>query len=144
MENSKSTLGFIGIALGSVALIMALIHFYAGPFSVQPSLEQTVVEKAVAIKEATISALKGEEIKKEPASRKLDIDQMLAIGVSLFGGIAIILGVVGYATKEPFRVAGGAVFLGAGALAFQFLIIALGIIVIAILVAAVLPEIGID
>jgi len=41
MEESKSTLSFIGIGLGSIALLLAIVHFWAGPFSSQPSLEQT-------------------------------------------------------------------------------------------------------
>ena len=41
------------------------------------------------------------------------------------------------------RVAGGAAVLGGSAIAFQFAVVALGAVVLAILVAAVLSQIGI-
>ena len=62
MEPKKATTSFIGIGVGAVALLLALVHFWAGPFSPQPSLEQTVAEKAVSIRDATIAALKGETV----------------------------------------------------------------------------------
>ena len=142
MTEQNSTISFIGIGLGSIALLLAIVHFWAGPFTPQPSLEQTVAEKAVSIKKATIAALKGEEAP-EAQSRPVDADQLLSIGTAVLGGLAIILGVVGYAKKEPLRVAGGAAVLGGSALAFQFAVIALGAIVLAILVGAVLSQIGI-
>ncbi len=139
-KESKSKFGFTGIALGSIALLMALIHFYAGPFAPQPSLEETVANKAVAIKEATIAKLKGEEIKKAPVVASLDTDKILNIAIAALGGLAFILGILGYALKEPLRVAGGAAILGGSAIAFQFLTLALGAIIIVILVAAVLTS----
>jgi hypothetical protein len=143
MEDTKSKFSFIGIGLGSIALLLAIVHFWAGPFSPQPTLEQTVAEKAVAIKQATIAALKGKEAPAPTTRSSMDTDQILSIVTALFGGLAIILGVFGYAKKEPMRVAGGAAVLGGGAIAFHFAVVALGAIVLAILVAAVLSQIGI-
>ena len=142
MKESKSTLSFIGIGLGSIALLLAIVHFWAGPFSPQPTLEQTVAEKAVSIKQAMIAALKGKEVP-SPQSRPIDTDQIISIGTAVLGGLAIILGVIGFAKQESMRVAGGAAVLGGSAIAFQFVVIALGAIVLAILVAAVLSQIGI-
>lgn len=75
MDDSKSTFSFIGIGLGSIALLLAIVHFWAGPFSPQPTLEQTVAEKAVSIKQATIAALKGIEAP-APKSHAIDTDQV--------------------------------------------------------------------
>jgi hypothetical protein len=144
MENDSSKLSFIGIGLGSIALLLALFHFYAGPFSPQPTLEDTVAEKAVAIRDATIAALKGEEKEKKTVMSEMNLDKGVQIATALLGGIAIILGVVGFDKKESIRVASGAAVLGGGAIAFQFLTVALGVIIVAILVAAVLSQIGID
>ena len=127
MEESRSTIGFIGIAVGAVALLMAIIHFWMGPISPQPSMEKTVAEKAVAIKNATIAALKGEKIEEKVAPRNIDLDQGVRIATSVLGGLALILGVVSFAKREPLRVGGGAAFLGGVAIAFQFAVIALGL-----------------
>jgi hypothetical protein len=144
MTQKSSTIGFVGIAVGAVALLVAVIHFWAGPFSPQPSLEKTVAEKAVAIKNATVAALKGKEIAEEPTVRKIDLDQGVRIATSVLGAVAIILGVVSFAKREPLRVGGGAAVLGGAAVAFQFAVIALGAIVVAILIGAVLSQIGIE
>ncbi len=144
MENNKSILSFIGIGIGSLSLLLALFHFYAGPFSPQPTLEDTVADKAVAIRDATISALKGEKREKEPAKIELNLDKTTDIATALLGGIAIILSVIGFAKKESIKVASGAAVLGASAIAFQLFTVALGVLVVVILVAVVLNQIGID
>jgi hypothetical protein len=142
MESSNPTISFIGIGVGAIALLLALVHFWAGPFSPQPSLEQAVAEKAVSIKKATMAALKGEEAP-PPTTREIDTDEIISISTAVLGGLAIILGVIGFAKKESIRAAGGAAVLGGGAIAFQFAAIALGAIVFAILVAAVLSQLDI-
>jgi len=143
MDKQSSVFSFTGIGLGAIALLLAVVHFWAGPFSPQPTLEQTVAEKAVSIKKATIAALKGEEPSAPIKRSSMDADQIIALATAVLGGLAIILGVFGFAKKEPLRVAGGAAVLGGSAIAFQFAVLALGAIVLAILIAAVLSQIGI-
>lgn len=141
MEATRPTFGFIGIGLGSIALMLALVHFWAGPFSPQPKVEQTVAEKAVAIRDATIAALKGESAPSpQTAAPGYDLDRIASIVTAVLGGLALILAVVGIALKEPMRVAGGAAFLGAGAIAFQFAVVAIGLIVLAVLVSSVVDS----
>ena len=144
MEKKNSKLSFLGIGCGAAALLLALFHFYAGSFSPQPALEDTVAEKAVAIRDATVAALKGEKTEKKAVTSEMDLDKVMQTATALLGGLAIILGVVGYARHEPLRAAGGAAILGGGAIAFQFAVIAIGAIVFAILIAAVLSQTGFD
>lgn len=143
MTQQSSKFSFIGITLGSIALLLALVHFWAGPFSPQPTLEQVVAAKAVAIKKAAISALNGEELQTSVTQRRIDADTIISLSTAILGGLAIILGVYGFAVKEPLRVAGGAAALGGSAIAFQFVALAVGALIVAILVAAVLSQIGI-
>jgi len=144
MEYSKHSVGFIGIGVGGAALLLAIVHLWAGPFSPRPSLERTVAETAVAIKDATIAALKGDEIVEERQPNRIDIDRWLQIATGVLGGLAIILGVVSFAKRESIRVASGAAILGGGAIAFQFAILALGAIVLCVLMASVISQIGFD
>lgn len=145
MAKDRNLIGMIGIGFGAIALLMALVHFWAGPVSPPPSLEKTVAEKAVAIRDATIAALKGEEIEEKQApGPRFDVDQGIRMATSALGGLAIILGVVSLATREPLRVAGGAALLGSSAIAFQFAMLALGLIFLAILIASVVSELGFD
>jgi hypothetical protein len=39
-EDSRHTVGFIGIGIGAIALPLAIVHLWAGPFSPQPTLCQ--------------------------------------------------------------------------------------------------------
>ncbi len=141
-EKTLPRISLGGIAVGGIALLIAVVHFWAGPFAPQKSIERTVAETAVAIRDATVSALKGEEIQDRAPERSFDLDKTLMLSASVLGGIAVILGVVGFATGEPARAAGGAAILGAGAIAFQFAVVALGAIILAILIAAVIGELG--
>lgn len=146
MAAEKSTFGFIGIGVGAIAFMLALVHFWAGPFSPPPvSLEQTVAEKAVAIRDATIAALKGEEVTPpEPAPVSYDLDRIASIATATLGGLAVILAVIGIALKEPVRVAGGAAALGVGAIAFQFAVMALGVLLVVVLIGSVLGTLGLE
>ena len=120
MSNKKSKIGIIGVGIGSVALLLALFHFYAGPLSPQPKLEHTITETALALRDATIAALKGNEIKKEFWPSKWDVDKLVDVITVLFGGLAIISGIFAFIRKESLRVTIGAAVLGGGAIAFQF------------------------
>ena len=134
----------VGIALGGAALLLAVVHFWAGPFAPKASIERTVAETAVAIRDATVAAMRGEEIEDATSESEFDLDKGLEILAAVLGGSAIILGVFGFAKGEPARAAGGAASLGAGAIAFKFAVVALGAIVLAILVAGVLSQLGFD
>lgn len=130
--------------MGGVALLVALVHFWAGPFAPQPSLERTVAETAVAIRDATVAAMRGEEIEDSSSTREFNIDKGLEILAVVLGGGAIILAVIGFAKGETARAAGGAAALGAGAIAFKFAVFAVGAIVVAVLIATVLSQLGFD
>lgn len=142
MAGMGSKLGMIGIICGAVALLLALVHFYAGPFAPQPTLETSIAEKAVEIRDATVAALSGEEIEKKAFTSEMNLDQAVQVFTAVLGGLAVILGVAGWARRESKRVAIGAAFLGAFAIAFQFLGVALGVIVFAIILGAVLSQLG--
>jgi multisubunit Na+/H+ antiporter MnhB subunit len=126
MAYRASTLGFTGIAVGALALLLVLIHFWAGPFSSPPPIEQVIAEKAAAIRDATVAALNGEDVKMRAPASSMNLDKALDIVASVLGAIALILGVLGFAKKESVRVAASAALLGTGAIAFQFAVLAIG------------------
>ena len=118
MKNLPYKLGYAGLILGSVALILALFHFWAGPFSPQPTLETVVADKVADIRDSTLKALKGEEYREVVAS-PWDADRITNLIVAIFGALAIILGIFAFIQKAPRRLAGSAAILGAGAIGFQ-------------------------
>ena len=143
MTELNRKIGYAGVALGACALLLALIHFWAGPFSPQPTLETVVAEKAAAIRESTIKALSGEEYKTY-ATRHWDADRVMELTVSLMGALAIILGIIAFIQKASWRLAGGAAVLGAGAIGFQLFTFYMAAVLVVILIAAVLSQIDIS
>lgn len=141
MSKSSSKFGFIGITLGGIALLLALVHFWAGPFLPQPTLETTVAEKAASIKNATLKAIKGEEYH-ETYQSNWDADKITEVSTAVLGGLAFILAILAFAKKEPNRVAAGAAALGISAIAFQFIAMYAMALLVVLLIAAVLSGLG--
>lgn len=144
MEKNKSIFGIIGIIIGSVALLLSLLHFWAGPFSPKPTLESVVAEKAASIRKAAIDALKGKEPVKKTFVSTWDADKVTDVITALLGGIAIILGIISFAKREQNRVAGGAAALGVSAIAFQFIAMYAMVLLVVLLICAVLSGFGIS
>ena len=143
MEQKQSKFAVFGIVLGAVALLLALLHFWAGPFSPQPTLETVVAEKAASIRSAALDALNGKEPVKETFTAKWNLDKVMEVATALLGGLALILAVVGFANKEPSRVAGGAAALGVCAIAFQFIAMYAMALLVVLLICAALSSLGV-
>jgi len=141
---AKNTIGIIGTSFGLLALAIALIHFWAGPFDIHPSLEEVVADKAVDIKERVLSKLKGDTSVKLAPARKYSKDDIVDIGTVVCGFLAIMLSVISFIKREDKRAAGSAVILGVGAIGFQLFTVVLGTIVVVVLVIAVLGSLGLS
>lgn len=115
----KSPFGYLSAGLGAAALLLALVHFWAGPLAPQPTLEEAVAETAVGIREAAVRALRGEE-PPPPERPEWDIDKTVSVATAAAGGVAIIFALTGFIRHETKRplIAGAA--LGIGAITFQF------------------------
>lgn len=142
MEFGKSKLGIFGIGIGAVALLLALINFWAGPFSPQPTFETTVAEKAASIRQATIDAFKGKEVKRFYVKPGCDTDKIIDVVIPVISVLAILLGLFSFITKEPIRIAGGAAALGISAIAFQFIAMYAMALLVVLLICAVLGSLG--
>ena len=103
----------------------------------------SIAEKVVAIRDATVSALKGEVVE-TTAESSWNVDRAAQTAAAVFGGLAIIFSAVALFRREPTSGAVGAAMLGSAAIAFQFIGLALGVIVFCIVLAIVLSAIGFD
>lgn len=142
MERQKIRYGITGILAGSIALLLALMHFWAGPFSPRPTIETVVAEKVSFVRSAALDALHGKEPVRQYTTERWDIDKAIAVLTALLGGLAVILGTISFATKEPLRVAGGAAALGVCAIALQFLAMHAMALLVVLLIVAVLSSLG--
>ena len=141
----NSQFGLIALILGMLALAGAVGHFWLGPIDSPPALEDTIADQAVKIRDKVVARLKGIDTPPATAmSSPWDWDRIALASIAGVSVLSILLAVIAYVRHEPLRVAGSAVFLGTFALALQYLVIAVGAIVFAIIIAAVLGGLGLS
>ncbi len=142
-EDTKS-LGIVGTVLGMVALSVGVMHFWAGPIEPPPPLETVVADKVVKIRDAVVAKLGGVEYVAEAEAPDWGPDRLLTLATLAVALAAIALGTASYIRRESIRVSGSAVLLGGAAIGIQYLGLAIGLIFFAILIAAVIGQLGID
>ncbi|WP_282609034.1 hypothetical protein [Pelagibius sp. Alg239-R121] len=133
----RPTAGMIGFAIGAAAVLLVLMHFWAGPFAPQQSAGISIGEIAGEIRDSAARALSGEQ-QPEPTAAPWDIDRVLNLFAAVLAGAAIVLGLLGIVRRETWRPAAGAIALGASAVVFQFfawiILIVVGLIVFFVII----------
>jgi hypothetical protein len=140
----KSPLGLVAVLCGGVSLVAAVLHFFVGPIAPSQPVEASLAEFAVDVRNAVIAELAGEEYEGAPNGQRWDADRILDLGTVVVGLAAILLAVASFIRREDLRMAGSAVALGGGAIAFQFIALAILMVVGAIVVAAIIGQLGIS
>ena len=133
--------GWIGFVTGAVALLMALVVFWAGPFAPQQSAGVSLGELAAEIGKSAMRSAAGLEQPK-PVAQARNLDDYLKIAVAVLGGIAIILAAAGLIQHERARPAIAALALGGGAILFQFFTWMVLAVLGVILISALLQSFG--
>lgn len=133
--------GGLGFALGAAALLLVLVQFWAGPFAPQQDAAVTIGEFAGEVRKAATRALLDQP---QPAAQAVpwDVDRVLTLVAAVLAGGAVILGLAALVRHEPWRPAAGAVILGAGAVLFQFFAWTVLLVVGALIIVAILNNIG--
>ncbi|PIE57135.1 MAG: hypothetical protein CSA34_00535 [Desulfobulbus propionicus] len=140
----KQKIGLLGVLFGLIAFGTALFHYWAGPFATYPSLEETVAQKAVSIRDRVIVKIKGDKAVNMAPARSYSADDLIDIGTISAGFVAIALAVISFIKREDKRASSCAALLGISTIGFQLINIALGMIFIAIILAAVLGSLGLS
>lgn len=112
--------GHVAIGTGALALALAMLHIFGGPFAPQPSVGTTVGEIAGDMRAAALRALNGEP-QPAPVPRGWDIDRILMLAAPLLGVLAIVLSMIAALRRERLRLAGYGAALGVGAIVFQLI-----------------------
>ena len=135
--------GIVGTALGCLAIIAAVLPTWVLPLLVPPPpVDRVVVDTAQKIKNRVIAKAKGVEYQ-EP-KRALDWYQVLAAVAVTLGVLALVLAAVSFVVREPWRFAGAAGALGAGAIVFQFSLLIAGALIGILLIFVILNYLGIS
>ncbi|MEM7613069.1 MAG: hypothetical protein AAF270_15395 [Pseudomonadota bacterium] len=143
-SHASSCFGVVSIALGFVALAGIVGHFFAGPIDPPPPLEVSIADKAVAIRDATVAALKGEEYEAQSTARVRTMDDYLTYTFLGLGGLAILAGVIGFVRHEPKRASIAGAGFGALAIGFQVATVMFFALLFCLLLTAVIDKLGLD
>jgi uncharacterized membrane protein len=138
LKTTENKFSNIGAIVGLLAFAIAVFHFFLGPIEKQPTLEEYVAQKAISIKSAVASKLKGEEVVSVSQDNAIGPDKIVGYSVVVLGFIAICFGVVGFLKKEEWRHSSVAISLGMSALVFKFAIALAGAIILLACIGALL------
>ncbi len=133
------TIGVIGVIAGFLGLLAVLV----GPsirdaFFPKPPVEERIADKAVAIRDAVKSRLKGEPRRSPSLAARFDADELpYTISLAL-AAVAIIGGCVAYLRREDHRFAYVACGVGTLTLAWHAILLALGAFILCVIIYVII------
>ena len=134
-----STIGWLGFLTGAVALVLTITLFWAGPFAPQQTADVTLGELAADIAKAAARSVAGQP-QPDPLTPTKNIDDYLAILVSVLASLAFILGVASFLRRERGQVAFSGIALGGLAIGFQLFTWTIMMIVGAIIIFGIMAS----
>jgi hypothetical protein len=137
----SNRLGMTGCIVGLLALFAAVLPVWVLPvFFPPPPIEQVIVDTGQRLKDRIVARAKGEQYKPVKAAVHDPLSQGLTVASVALGLLAIALAVFAMFRREERRFAGTAVALGVGAIAFQVILIAIAVALVAAIAYAVLAN----
>lgn len=129
--------GWVSFGLGVSALVLAMVHLWAGPFAPQPGVGVTIGEIAADIWRSGRGAMDGAA---PPAPEPLPwtVDRALDVAKPVLAGFALALGALALILRRGARAGLAGILFGASAVLFQFAVWAVMLVAGAILLAAIL------
>ena len=125
---SQNKFSSLGMLLGTIALIVGIVHFSLGPFSSPPpTLETVVAEQVAAVKKGIIAGLTGKSAAVEE-KKSVDIDNLLHNGGIFLAVVALGLAFIGGMRKENRWGIAGALAFGGGTLMFHAVLFGIGVV----------------
>lgn len=141
MTATRPLFGTLAMVLGALTLVVAVAHLFGGPFAPQVSAGQTVGEIAGEIRQSAWASLLGRE-GPSPESLPWDIDRVLWLAAAIGGALSVVLAMVALVRHEPWRAAAAGATLGIAALTLQFLTWAVLVILGALILYAIISNMG--
>jgi hypothetical protein len=111
--------GLLAFVTGAVALVLAMVVIFAGPFAPQPTVGTTIGEIAGDMLAAARRSVEGAP-PPAPQPRGWDIDRVLVTITPILGVAAVVLAMVAVLRHERRHLPSYAAALGISAIVFQF------------------------
>lgn len=132
---------YAAMIMGALGISVALFALFAGPFTAQPDVGTQIGEIAGNMRAAAQRALQGlpqpEETIVHP---KWDIDRILMAAAPVLGVLGVVTSVIGFARREPTRMATYGLFVSMASIFMQVVLIGALIIAGAILLVGIMQN----
>ncbi len=129
----------VAIGIAAIAMAIALVHTFAGPFGATQSIEVSIGEIAAGIREAAQRALAGQE-QPAPVVAAWDIDRILRALAPALGVLSIVIALIGLFRREPTKLAMCGLAFGTMAVVIQVVLFVALLIAGAILLVGILSN----
>lgn len=139
MVHPRPIAGYVSFAAGAVALLLVLVHFWAGPFAPRPHASVTIGEIAAQMHQAAVHKLSGKP-PAAPAAVAWDSDRALKVVTGLVAALAIIASAAALVRRAAWQPAAAGVALGSSAIAFQVLTWAILVIAGCVILFAIIQQ----
>jgi len=140
---SRDWVGWVGLAIGLLAMTLALIPSWLAPLYDPPAkpVQQRAADWLSELKDRAAAAIKMEPAPPPPPEvRNPWRDPRIALASLICGFGALVLGILAFVLHEEQRLVACCVALGAGTIAAQYLLTAALILGFAVLVGVVLAR----
>ncbi|MBJ3762198.1 hypothetical protein ILP92_05505 [Maribius pontilimi] len=134
-------IGYLAVGTGALALILAMVHIFGGPFTPQQPVGVSIGEIAGDIRASAWRALTGAP-QPEPEPRGWDIDRILLLAAPVTGAVAIVLSVVSLILRDPPRLGAYGTMMGLSAIVFQFVWWIVVLIAAVLLLVSIIENMG--
>jgi hypothetical protein len=137
--------GGVGAIVGMLALALAVLPTWVLPeIFPPPPVENVIVDTASRLKQRVIAKAQGVEYREMRAADPAEgWSRACSIAAISLGLAAIGCAVFSFLRREPLRYAGTAAAIGAGAIAFEVAMLALGVLIVLALIAIVSNYLGV-
>jgi hypothetical protein len=132
----KTKFSLIGMILGIISLVIAVLHFWLGPIE-KVTLEDIAIKKAREIKHAITNTIMNKE---EQLKEKMGPDRLLKIAVVITALTGLISGIIGFVQKENIRYCASAIGLSAATIALQYILFAIAMVVLVIVIMTIISK----
>ena len=122
-------------------MIWVIFHFVSGPFAPQAETSVTFGELASGMVKSAARDLAGMD-QPTPDPVPWDVDRVLKAIATVAGGLAMMLGILGFARHESKRLSLAAITLGVGEITAQFFVAAFAMVLCALVLIAFFQMIG--